>query len=84
MNFPDEAILLEVGKEENKTPHDWQMFSDDAINQNRNGAALLHAILKLAKRSLSSCCQVEVLLHKQYRRIFCVSRALQSKESPST
>jgi hypothetical protein len=25
-HFPDEAILLAVGEEEDETPHDWQMF----------------------------------------------------------
>lgn len=42
-NFPGEAILFAVGEEEDETPHDWQMFFDGAVNQNRNrvGAALV-------------------------------------------
>lgn len=83
-NFLDEAILFAVGEEEDETPHDWQMFFDGAVNQNGNGVGFLHAILKLVKRSpYSHSCQVEVLLHKQYRRIFCVYHR-RFKEAPST
>jgi len=76
-NFPDEAILLAVGEEEDETPHDWQMFFDGAVNQNGNGVGpFLHAILKLAKRSPAHI-PIAVKLrffctNKQYRRIFCV------------
>lgn len=38
-NFPDEAILFAVGEEEYKTPHDWQMFFDGAVNLNGIRAA---------------------------------------------
>lgn len=78
-NSPGEAILFAVGEEEDETPHDWQMFFDGAVNQNGNGVGsspFLHACYLKARQKepspYSHSCQVEILLHKQYRRIFCV------------
>lgn len=36
-NFPDEAILLAVGEEEDETPHDWQMFFDGSKKEDKKG-----------------------------------------------
>lgn len=34
-HFPDEAILLAVGEEEDETPHDWQMFFDGSKKEDK-------------------------------------------------
>lgn len=39
-NFPDEAILLAVGEEEDEAPHDWQMFFDGSKKKIRRDLKL--------------------------------------------